>query len=645
MYSALKRILIGRPLATSEQERERLPKWMALATFSSDAISSTAYATEEILFVTAAGASSLALGLDVLVPIAVVVVVLLAVVVVSYRQTIRAYPNGGGSYIVSRDNLGRRPSLVAGASLLVDYTLTVAVSVSAGVAAIASIPALRTLTGHRVLATLAVVAFITLANLRGVRESGRLFALPTYTYIAALGGVVAYGLARELLGPGLSTVAFDPHAAAVSRETGGQLGLFLVLRGFSSGAVALSGVEAISNGVPAFRAPEARNASTTMAWMGAILGTLFLGVCVLAHHLHPFPSHDETVISQMARIIVGNGAYYWVLQVATAGILVLAANTAYADFPRLAGIIARDGYLPHQLAHRGDRLVYSNGVLFLAAAAGALLVAFGGRTNALIPLYAVGVFASFTLSQAGMVAHHHRRRERGWRRGLAINALGALGTAVVTLIVAVTKFTIGAWVPVVVVPAVIALFLGVRRHYDRLAAELAVDADTTAPPVVNHTIVVLVARVHKGVLKALAYARSLQPDHLVAVYVADEDTDPAAIQADWARLGIEVPLEIVPSPYRELTAPVLAYLDDLDRRWDNDTITVIVPEFVVRRWWEQLLHNQDALFLKTRLVARPNTVVISVPYHVEREPPWPTRPRIPPRATGARRQRQPAGSR
>jgi amino acid transporter len=645
MYSALKRILIGRPLATSEQERERLPKWMALATFSSDAISSTAYATEEILFVTAAGASSLALGLDVLVPIAVVVAVLLAVVVVSYRQTIRAYPNGGGSYIVSRDNLGRLPSLVAGASLLVDYTLTVAVSVSAGVAAIASIPALRTLTGHRVLATLAVVAFITLANLRGVRESGRLFALPTYTYIAALGGVVAYGLARELLGPGLSTVAFDPHAAAVSRETGGQLGLFLVLRGFSSGAVALSGVEAISNGVPAFRAPEARNASTTMAWMGAILGTLFLGVCVLAHHLHPFPSHDETVVSQMARIIVGNGAYYWVLQVATAGILVLAANTAYADFPRLAGIIARDGYLPHQLAHRGDRLVYSNGVLFLAAAAGALLVAFGGRTNALIPLYAVGVFASFTLSQAGMVAHHHRRRERGWRRGLAINALGAVGTAVVTLIVAVTKFTIGAWVPVVVVPAVIAVFLGVRRHYDRLAAELAVDADTTAPPVVNHTIVVLVARVHKGVLKALAYARSLQPDHLVAVYVADEDTDPAAIQADWARLGIEVPLEIVPSPYRELTAPVLAYLDDLDRRWDNDTITVIVPEFVVRRWWEQLLHNQDALFLKTRLVARPNTVVISVPYHVEREPPWPKRPRISRRANGARRQRQPAGSR
>jgi amino acid transporter len=645
MYSALKSILIGRPLATSEQERERLPKWMALATFSSDAISSTAYATEEILFVTAAGASSLALGLDVLVPIAVVVAVLLAVVVVSYRQTIRAYPNGGGSYIVSRDNLGRLPSLVAGASLLVDYTLTVAVSVSAGVAAIASIPALRTLTGHRVLATLAVVAFITLANLRGVRESGRLFALPTYTYIAALGGVVAYGLARELLGPGLSTVAFDPHAAAVSRETGGQLGLFLVLRGFSSGAVALSGVEAISNGVPAFRAPEARNASTTMAWMGAILGTLFLGVCVLAHHLHPFPSHDETVVSQMARIIVGNGAYYWVLQVATAGILVLAANTAYADFPRLAGIIARDGYLPHQLAHRGDRLVYSNGVLFLAAAAGALLVAFGGRTNALIPLYAVGVFASFTLSQAGMVAHHHRRRERGWRRGLAINALGALGTAVVTLIVAVTKFTIGAWVPVVVVPAVIAVFLGVRRHYDRLAAELAVDADTTAPPVVNHTIVVLVARVHKGVLKALAYARSLQPDHLVAVYVADEDTDPAAIQADWARLGIEVPLEIVPSPYRELTAPVLAYLDDLDRRWDNDTITVIVPEFVVRRWWEQLLHNQDALFLKTRLVARPNTVVISVPYHVEREPPWPKRPRISRRANGARRQRQPAGSR
>lgn len=469
---------------------------------------------------------------------------------------------------------------------------------------------------------------MTLANLRGIRESGRLFALPTYTYVAALGGLVAYGLVRDLFGGGLPTVAFDPHAAEVARESGGQLGLFLVLRGFSSGAVALSGVEAISNGVPAFRPPEARNAATTMAWMGAILGGLFLGVSVLAQQVQPFPNHDETVISQMARVVVGEGGCYWLLQGATAAILVLAANTAYADFPRLAGIIARDGYLPHQLAHRGDRLVYSNGVLFLAAAAGGLLVAFGGRTIALIPLYAVGVYTSFTLSQAGMVVHHRRRRERGWRRGLVVvNGLGAAGTATVTGIVAVTKFTIGAWVPVVLVPAIIAVFLGVRRHYDRLAAELAVDDTSAYPPVINHTVVVLVARVHKGVLKALAYAKSLAPKRLVAVYAADEDTPPDTIQADWARLGIDVPLAIVGSPYRELTPPVLRFLDDLDRRWTNDTITVVIPEFVVRRWWEQLLHNQDALFLKARLLARPNTVVISVPYHVEREPPWPVRGR------------------
>jgi amino acid transporter len=559
------------------------------------------------------------LGLRTLVPIATVVAVLLALVVFSYRQTIFAYPNGGGSYIVSRENLGRYPSLVAAAALLIDYTLTVAVSVSAGVAAIASIPALRRLGQQRVSAALVLIAVITIVNLRGIRQSGRMFAVPTYTYIAALSALVVVGLGRELLG-GLPTVPFDPAAAAIAHQHGGTLSLFLVLRGFSSGAVALSGVEAISNGVPAFRKPEARNAATTMVWMGGILGSLFYGVSVLAHHLRPYPSHHETVLSQMARVIWGDGAAYWLLQGATAAILVLAANTAYADFPRLASILARDGYLPHQFTNRGDRLVFSNGILFLAAVASGLIVSFGGVTNALIPLYAVGVFTSFTLSQAGMVVHHRRRREQTWRRHAALNGIGAVATGAVTLIVAVTKFTIGAWVPVVAVPLLVSLFLAIKRHYQRLAVALAVGPGDRRAATPNHTVVVLVARIHKGVLTALAYAKSLQPQHLTAVHVADDDADVEAIEADWDRLGVDVPLEIIASPYRELSRPVLAYLDDLDRRWTNDLITVVIPEFVVRRWWEHLLHNQDALVLKARLLHRPNTVVISVPYHLEASP-------------------------
>jgi amino acid transporter len=620
MSTLVKRLLVGRPLATRDHERERLPKWTALATFSSDAISSTAYATEEILFVTAAGSSSLALALDTLVPIAVVVAVLLAIVVFSYRQTIFAYPSGGGSYIVSRENLGAGTSLVAAASLLIDYTLTVAVSVSAGVAALVSIPAWRGLGHHRVLTCLAVIAFITLANLRGARQSGRLFAVPTYTYILALGGLVLWGLGREAFGGGLPTVAFEPAAAEVARQSGGSLGLFMVLRGSHP----VQSLSPASRPSPTACPPSASRSRTTppSPWSGWGRSR---GRCSWACRCWPTISDPSPAttrrISQMARIVVGQGLFYWILQFATACILVLAANTAYADFPRLVSLVARDGYLPHQLANLGDRLVYSNGVLCLATAAAALLVVFGGRTNALIPLYAVGVFASFTLSQSGMVVHHRRVRQPGWRRGAAINAIGAAGTLGVTLIVAVTKFTIGAWVPIVAVPAVIVVFRAIRAHYDHLAEALAVGPADLRPIPVNHTVVVLVARVHKGVLKALAYAKSLHPQHLVAVYVADnDDTEAAAIQGEWERLGLDVPLEIVASPYWELAGPVLAYLDELDRRWDNDTITVILPEFVVRRWYEQLLHNKDALLLKARLLLRPNTVVISVPYHVDREP-------------------------
>jgi hypothetical protein len=393
--------------------------------------------------------------------------------------------------------------------------------------------------------------------------------------------------------------------------------LFILLKGFSSGAVALTGVEAISNGVPAFRRPKSHNAATTIVWMGLILGVLFFGVSVLAHHLHPYPSHDETVISQMGRAVYGGGPFYWVLQFSTAAILTLAANTAYADFPRLSSIIARDGYLPRQFANRGDRLVFSNGVLFLAGAAAILIIAFGGLTNALIPLYAVGVFTAFTLSQAGMVIHHRRIKEPGWKRNMVVNGVGAVATFIVLLIVAGTKFTSGAWLPIVVVPLIIALFSGIKRHYDRVSRVLEVTPDKVHQEHINHTVVVLVgSNIHRGVLKAIDYARSLRPQHLVAVYVSFEEEDRERLEKQWRAFKLDVPLEIVYSPYRELIAPIERYIDELDDRWDNDTITVVIPEFVVGKWYEHVLHNQSALFLKGKLLFREGTVVTSVPYHV-----------------------------
>jgi amino acid transporter len=628
VYSALKRLLVGRPIATTEGEHRRLSKPVALATFSADAISSTAYATEEILFVIAVGATtSLSVGLSKLVPISIVVAVLIAIVVASYRQTIFAYPHGGGSYLVSRDNLGRYPSLVAGASLLVDYILTVAVSISAGVAAIVSLPAFRDLAEHRVGVGLVLILLITVANLRGLKESGFVFAFPTYTYIVSLALLIAYGLAREYLFGDTPKVPPPDPEHFEGMLTGGDIGLFLLLRGFSSGAVALTGIEAIADGVPAFKKPEPKNAAATLTIMGCILATLFVGVSVLAHHLGPYPSHDETVISQMGQAVYGGGPLYVILQFATAAILTLAANTAYADFPRLSSIIARDGFLPRQFMNQGDRLVFSNGVVFLAVAAGALLIAFGGITTALIPLYAVGVFTSFTLSQTGMVKRHLNLKEAGWRKGIAVNALGAFATGVVLLIVAITKFTVGAWLPIVVIPMIIFLFSAVRRHYDRVSAALAFDPSQARPQPINHTVIVLVGRIHVGVLKALAYARSLRPQHLVALYVTYEEDDQEEMERQWREFNIDVPLEIKYSRYRELVAPVVEYIDEVDSRWGDDTVTVVIPEFVVGRWWENILHNQSALFLRGRLLFRTGTVVTSVPYHIDAE----NRPSAPPR--------------
>jgi hypothetical protein len=389
------------------------------------------------------------------------------------------------------------------------------------------------------------------------------------------------------------------------------------LRAFSSGAIALSGVEAISNGVPAFRKPESRNAARTLTIMGTILGTYFFGIAVLAHHLEPVPTENETLLSVMGRAVFGSGTpMYLILQISTFAILVLAANTAYADFPRLSSIIARDGYLPRQLANRGDRLVFSNGVIVLAGVACVLIVAFGGKTNALIPLYAVGVFLSFTLSQLGMVRHHQKEREPHWKRGVAINGVGSFATAIVTIIIASTKFTEGAWIPIVVIPVIVLVFKAIKRHYASVAAGLSVPTEYK-PRRMNHTVVVLVGSVHRGVLEALAYAKSLNPDRLLAVTVVSDEEEQERIEESWSSLDIGVPLEIVHSPYRELVGPILRFVDELDARYENSIITVVLPEFVVGSWWGQLLHNQSALMLKARLLFRKGTVVTSVPYHLQ----------------------------
>ncbi len=616
--SMLKRILIGQPIASTEEHHQRLIKTIALAVFASDAISSTAYATEEILLVLIPTVGMKAFTY--LVPIALIVVVLLAIVVTSYRQTLFAYPNGGGSYIVSRENLGEIPSLVAGSSLLVDYILTVAVSVAAGVAAIVS--AFPELKDYRVALCLGFVVLLTVANLRGLKESGRLFAGPTYVYIFALALLLGIGLFRVWFG-GLGEIPNQAEALNHLTENGALLApvsALVLMRAFSSGAVALSGVEAISNGVPAFRRPESRNASITLLAMGSILGSAFFGISVLAHHLKPVPDEEggQTVLSIMGRHVFGgeNVAYY-LLQFATFAILILAANTAYADFPRLSSIIARDGFLPRQLANRGDRLVFSNGILVLAGAACVLIIVFGGVVNALIPLYAVGVFTGFTLSQAGMVMHHWRLREPHWQPGLAINALGALATFSVLMVVVISKFKYGAWVPVAIIPLLVITLKAIGRHYDRVRRAVTIPAGFKARRY-EHYVIVLVGSLNKGVLRALAYARSLAPDRLIALSVVADSAEQEALIKAWEQYQIPVPLHTVYSPYRELTRPVLKFLDEVDEESPDDIITVVIPEFVTS-WSTQFLHNQTALALKARLLYRPHTVVTSVPVLIDAE--------------------------
>ncbi|MDI6857510.1 MAG: APC family permease [Dehalococcoidia bacterium] len=611
IWSGLRRVLIGSPLATSQAIHERLDKVRALAIFSSDALSSSAYATEEILLVLILAGSG---ALNASLPIAAAITALLITVAFSYRQTVRAYPGGGGSYTVAKENLGVLPGLVAASALMVDYVLTVAVSVSAGVAAITS--AAPALYDERVLLAVLLVSIIVLGNLRGVRESGNIFSIPTYLFIVSFGAMLVTGFIRYALG-----AEAEPLAAETAETTTGTLTVFLVLRAFSSGSAALTGIEAMANGVPAFKPPESKNAATTLVWMAAILATFFLGLTALANLFDIVPVEQPTVVSQIGKTAFGETPPYYVLQVATMLILLMATNGAFAGFPRLASVMAMDRFLPYHMTFRGDRLAFSTGIFLLGLLAGSLLVIYQAETHRLIPLYAVGVFICFSLSQTGMVRHWLRSDDRGRKRSMIINGIGAAATATVAVIIAASKFTQGAWMVLVAIPILVLLFQRIHHHYTRVSEQLAVrdtDLREIEAPVGNgrgQTVIVPVDGVNRAVLRTVDYARSLSDD-VTAVHVTDDLQAAEQLRAEWEEKIPDVPIVIVESPYRALVAPFLAYIDAVDRANPNARITVVLPEFVPVHVWQGLLHNQPALRLKRALLARPNTAVVDVLYHL-----------------------------
>ncbi len=603
MFS-LKRFFIGKPLSTSQLAHERLTKRKALAVFSSDALSSVAYATEEILLVLVlAGAVALPYSF----PIALGILALLLILVLSYRQTILAYPSGGGAYIVAKDNLGVYPGLVAGSALLIDYTLTVAVSIAAGVAALTS--AFPALMDHKVLIAVVFIWILTILNLRGITESATIFAFPTYIFIFSIIILVGSGI-FELVTHGRPPVPELPEPAL----TGGVT-LFLLLRAFSSGCAALTGVEAISNGVPAFKKPESRNAVITLMIMGGIIVILFGGITLLANLYHITPKHDETVVSQIAAEVFGRNFFYYLVQFSTAMILFLAANTSFAGFPMLASLLGQDGYVSRLLAARGDRLVYSNGIIVLATVASLLVIIFQGNVHALIPLYAVGVFLSFTLSQTGMVARWIRKKERGWLSHALINGFGAMVTGTVLVVIAITKFTHGAWMVIVLIPLIVLLFTKIHEHYLDVAKELAYHGEPVVKPN-RHTIVIPLASLTRVVANTVEYAKTLSPD-IVAVHISIDDEKAEKLRRKWGELEPDIKLVTIPSPYRAILTPLLEYINELEAQSrPGELITVLIPEFVTRKWWQYFLHNQSGLLLKTALLLRKDIVVASVPFHL-----------------------------
>jgi amino acid transporter len=666
--TTLKRLLVGRAKRTEQAIHERLTKKTGLAVFASDALSSTAYASEEILLVLAvAAAYGQTYAFGYVVPITFVIAVVLAIVATSYRQTIHAYPSGGGAYIVAKENLGTYPGLVAAAALLVDYVLTVSVSLAAGVAAITSAAQgtrFAWLNNHKVFLCVTLIAFIALANLRGVRESGSLFAAPTYAFVISFLFMIGYGIIHYFLYPG----SVAPIAAENLKLAEGYhlqpLTLFLLLGAFSNGCVALTGIEAISNGIPAFKQPEARNAATTLTWMAVLLTTMFIGTSVMAYFYHVHPLENETVISQFARTIFTGpmGWFYYVLQGTTALILILAANTSFADFPRLSSLLARDRFMPRQFATRGDKLVFSNGIIILAVFSAILVAVFSGDTSRLIPLYAVGVFLSFTLSQAGMVRHwlkagralksasaasadnarsvsregqnradaaadsrkpnqieltkDERKQAAHWKKSIVVNGLGAIATFIVLVVLVITKFIHGAWIVVVLIPLLVAMFRAIRRHYLDVANQLTTEGVVGLRPI-RHEVIVPISGIHRGVIRALEYAKSIAPEHVTALYINIDEEATRSLREKWGRLGGGVELVVLASPYRSLVGPLIRYVDRRMAAHHDQMVTIVLPEFIPARWWHHLLHNQSSLMLKGALLFKPDVIVTSVPYHLK----------------------------
>lgn len=606
LFSWLKRKLVGSPLASTQAEHQKLTKIRALAVFSSDALSSVAYATEEVLLVLMLAGSTI---LSYSIPIAAAIIGLLAVVVFSYRQTIHRYANGGGAYVVAQENLGETAGLTAGAALLVDYVLTVAVSVAAGTAALTSaFPELRE---HNILICLIAITILTIMNLRGIQESASVFSIPTYAFIFGILSTLGVGTYKLLIG---DFTHIDPPELPVQTPAA----LFLVLRAFSSGCTAMTGVEAVSNGVPVFRTPESRNASITLITMACILSSMFFGITFLSHYHGIVPIEGETVLSQLARSIFGTNFFYYFIQIMTMSILFLAANTSYSGFPRLSYLLAKDRYLPRQLSTLGDRLVYSNGILILGIIAAILVMMFKADTHALIPLYAVGVFLSFTLSQLGMLRLWLKEREKGWRHHALVSGFGGLLTAIITMIFAVTKFTQGAWMICILIPALILLFKKIKTHYISVGKQLSlIGADPHLyTKEVKHTVLLPISGIHRGVIEALQYAQTIGHD-VRAVYVEIDAETTGRIQEEWLKWGRGIPLIVLKSPYRSIMRPFLKYIDEVTELEHDDMVTIIIPEFVTAKWWQQLLHNQTAFLIRAALLFKPRKVVTSVRYHLD----------------------------
>lgn len=628
MLAFLKKFLFGAPLPTARQAHERLPKVLALPIFSSDAVSSVAYGPEEVLIALAVVGSVV---WNISLPIGICIVGLIAIVSISYRQTIFAYPQGGGSYTVAKENLGVLPGLIAAGSLLTDYILTVAVSIAAGIQALVAI--WPVLDAHKVMLCVIAVLIVAVANLRGLRESGFLFAPPTYGFVIGLFVLVIVGLFKLFTGgPVHHIVPMSYHMPVLD-----PLGIFIILKAFSNGCSALTGIEAIANGIPAFQPPESKNAATTLVVMATILGSLVLGITYLAHVYHALPGaflmehsdkfssipnfnilKHQTLVAQLTDHIFGRGGFYWFIQLFTAGILILAANTAFQDFPRLSSILARDRFTPRQLANIGDRLVFSNGIVILSLTAILLLVMFGGKTSALIPLYAVGVFISFTLSQFGMGIRQIRLKHPGWRLHSGISFFGSLITGIVALVIAITKFKDGAWIVIILIPTLVLIFHSIHQHYIQLANQLRLtEADIKPAARVKSTAIVLTAGIHKGIIPALEYARSLSHD-CRALYIEIDPNETPLIRDRWETFGEGVPLVILESPYRSVVGPVLEYLEEAKKERPDHIVTVVIPEFVPKKWWHSTLHNQSALFLKLALLFRKDVVVTNVRYYLER---------------------------